>query len=183
MPLPAVPEELRSIQSLMGGRVLLNGDYTLDNLKEAFQGTDYAVVHLATHGEFGGGSDATFLLTAEGRLTMDRLERFIHLGRFRENPVELLTLSACQTALGDARSALGLAGVAVKAGARSAVATLWSVDDEATSLAVQAFYKALRERTAEKAQALQQAQARLLADATFHHPAYWAPFLLIGNWR
>jgi CHAT domain-containing protein len=183
MPLPAVPEELRSIQSLMGGRVLLNGDYTLDNLKDAFQGTDYAVIHLATHGEFGGSSDATFLLTAEGRLTMDRLERFIHLGRFRENPVELLTLSACQTALGDARSALGLAGVAVKAGARSAVATLWSVDDEATALAVRFFYTALRKPEAGKAEALQSAQARLLADATFHHPAYWAPFLLIGNWR
>lgn len=183
MPLPAVPEELRSIQSLMGGKVLLNADYTLGNLKAAFQRTDYSIIHLATHGEFGGSSDATFLLTSEGHLTMDRLERFIHLGRFRKSPVELLTLSACQTALGDARSALGLGGVAVKAGARSALATLWSVDDEATSLAVQAFYSAFRERADEKAQALQQAQARLLADAAFHHPAYWAPFLLIGNWR
>ncbi len=183
MPLPAVPGELRFIQSLLGGKMLLDADYTIDNLRDAFAQTPYNVIHLATHGEFGGSSDATFLLTSEGRLTMDRLERLIHLGRFRESPVDLLTLSACQTALGDARSALGLAGVAVKAGARSAVATLWSVDDDATSLAVQTFYGRLREPAVGKAEALQLAQARLISDETFHHPAFWAPFLLIGNWQ
>lgn len=182
-PLPAVPEELRSIQTIMGGTVLLNNECTISNLKTAFSRTEYAVIHLATHGEFGSGKDATFLLTSEGRMTMDLLEKFIHIGRFRKNTVELLTLSACQTALGDARSALGLGGVAVKAGARSALATLWSVDDEATSLAVQTFYQEWRQSNVGKAQALQQAQTRLMTDETFQHPAFWAPFLLIGNWR
>ncbi len=182
-PLPAVPGELRSIQSLLGGRVLLNDDYTIDNLTQAFDRTDYSVIHLATHGEFGGTSDATFLLTAEGHLTMDRLEGLIHLGRFRQRPVELLTLSACQTALGDARSALGLAGVAVKAGVQTAVATLWSVDDVATAKAVAAFYEGLRKAGTSKIEALQRAQAQLMGDETFAHPAYWSPFLLIGHWR
>jgi CHAT domain-containing protein len=182
-PLPAVPRELNAIQSLLGGKVLLNADYTIDNLKAAFSRTDHNLIHLATHGEFGGSSEKTFLLTSDGRLTMDRLERFIDLGRFRDTPVELLTLSACQTALGDVRSALGLGGIAVKAGARSALATLWSVDDEATSLAVRSFYEAFKQPATEKADALQQAQNRLIQDETFAHPAYWAPFLLIGNWR
>jgi CHAT domain-containing protein len=155
----------------------------MENLKTAFSRTDYSLIHLATHGEFGGSSEETFLLTSEGRLTMDRLERFIDLGRFRDTPVELLTLSACQTALGDVRSALGLGGVAVKAGARSALATLWSVDDEATSLTVRTFYEAFGRPATDKAGALQRAQARLIQDETFAHPAYWAPFLLIGNWR
>lgn len=182
-PLPAVPGELYAIQSLLGGKVLLDTDYTMENLKTAFSRTDYSLIHLATHGEFGGSSEETFLLTSEGRLTMDRLERFIDLGRFRDTPVELLTLSACQTALGDVRSALGLGGVAVKAGARSALATLWSVDDEATSLTVRTFYEAFGRPATDKAGALQRAQARLIQDETFAHPAYWAPFLLIGNWR
>ncbi len=181
-PLPAVPEELADIREILGGTVLLNAAYTYENLLEAFRSRAYSVVHLATHGEFGGDAASTFLLTSEGRLKMDLLEELIGVGRFRKTPVELLSLSACQTALGDERSALGLAGVAVKAGARSALATLWSVDDEATAEAVRRFYSHLHETGGRKAQALQQAQIALIQQDTFDHPAFWGPFLLIGNW-
>jgi CHAT domain-containing protein len=98
------------------------------------------MVHIATHGQFGRDSHNTFLLTFNDRLTMDRLEQFLAPSQFRETPVELLTLSACETPSEDDRAALGLAGVAIKAGARSALASLWSVNDESTSLLMTEFY-------------------------------------------
>jgi len=97
--------------------------------------------------------------------------------------VELLTLSACQTAAGDDRAALGLAGVAVKAGARSVLATLWSVHDESAARLMGQFYSHLRNDPGiTKARALQLAQTALLRDPAFDHPCYWAPYLIIGNW-
>ncbi len=92
-------------------------------------------------------------------------------------------LSACQTASGDDRAALGLAGVAVKAGARSALASLWSVNDQSTAELISGFYHELRESpSASKAKALQAAQIKMLEDRRYRHPCYWAPYLIIGNW-
>ena len=113
---------------------------------------------------------------------MDMLEQDVKYARFRENPVELLTLSACDTAVGDDRAALGLAGIAIKAGARSAVATLWSVSDGASAELVSDFDSRLSDARKSKAEALREAQLAVLADARYRHPYYWAPFLLIGNW-
>jgi CHAT domain-containing protein len=96
--------------------------------------------------------------------------------------VELLTLSACETAVGDDTAALGLASVAIKAGARSALASLWSISDQASSELVSTFYSRLQDPALSKAQALQQAQVAFLDDLRYRHPGYWAPFLLIGNW-
>jgi CheY-like chemotaxis protein len=104
-------------------------------------------------------------------------------------PVELLTLSACQTATGDeaSRAALGLGGIALKAGAHSALATLWYVDERASVELICRFYAELRENPSRgKAYALQQAQRMLLSDhrfERFRHPCYWSPYLLIGEWR
>ena len=106
-----------------------------------------------------------------------------HIGAlYRETPLDLILLSACETATGDQRAALGLAGIAVKAGARSAVGTLWAVNDEATAVLVKAFYRGLREPGVSRAVALQRAQRELLADRRYRHPRYWSPFLLISNW-
>ena len=96
--------------------------------------------------------------------------------------MELLTLSACQTAAGDERAALGLAGIAVRAGARSALATLWNVSDQAASLLVVEFYQKLNDPAVSKAEALQAAQIMLLKSGRYRHPFYWSPYLLIGNW-
>jgi CHAT domain-containing protein len=94
-----------------------------------------------------------------------------------------LTLSACQTAAGDDRAALGLAGVAIKAGARAALATLWSISDDAAAALVSEFYRQLAQQPRpSKAEALRQAQLMVKADPRFPQPAYWAPFLIIGNW-
>ena len=91
-------------------------------------------------------------------------------------------LSACDTAQGDDRAALGLAGVAVQAGARSALGTLWSVNDLASAELVGEFYAQLHAQPVSKAVALQRAQQMLVRDPNRAHPYYWAPFLLIGNW-
>jgi CHAT domain-containing protein len=113
---------------------------------------------------------------------MERLDEFIGLFKFRQEPLELLILSACETAVGDDRAALGLAGIAIKAGARSALATLWSINDQASSDLITEFYRQLREPGVSKAVALQRAQVKMLSDLAYEHPAYWSPFLLLNNW-
>ncbi len=112
---------------------------------------------------------------------MTRLGDMVGVARFREKPLELLVLSACQTAAGDDRAALGLAGVAVHAGARSAIGTLWFISDESTLELVTDLYRHLGDPTLSKAQALRQAQLKLIAGDRFAHPVYWSPFLLISN--
>jgi CHAT domain-containing protein/predicted negative regulator of RcsB-dependent stress response len=179
-PLPSVTAELRDIKEIMGGKVLIqNKEYTIDNLTAVFKKDPYTSVHLATHGVFGGSPEESFLLTYNSKLTMNKLEALIKQSR---NQVELLTLSACQTALGNERAELGLAGAAIKAGVRSVIATLWFVDDEATSLAIREVYRQLRIPGMSKAKALQNAQKKLIAQLRYRHPLYWGPFLLIGNW-
>ncbi len=177
-----VAEELQTIHAAYGGTVLADEKFLIPNLQRELTNTPYSIVHIASHGQFASQVDNTFILTFDGKLTMDRLERFMGLSQYRDQPVELLTLSACQTAAGDDRAALGLAGIAVKAGARSAVATLWAVDDQATALLLAEFYRQLQQPETSKAGALRRAQLSLLGEPRYRHPGYWSPFLLIGNW-
>lgn len=181
-PLPHVGEETERLSRLFPARVLLNEDFTAARLAGELRRTPYSLVHIASHGEVRGDHAQSFLLTHDGRLTLDRLEALVRLGRFRPDPVELLVLSACQTAAGDERAALGLAGVAIKAGARSALASLWSVSDEASARLMEDFYAQLRTPGVTKAESLRRAQAALIANPRYRHPYYWSGFVLIGNW-
>jgi CHAT domain-containing protein len=181
-PLPNVPAELQAVQADFGGTLLENSAFSYANMTRELEALPYPVVHIASHAQFKGQSDETFLLMWEGRLDLDRLEGLIGLSEFRSQPVELLVLSACQTAVGDERAALGLAGVAVKAGARSALASLWFVNDASTTQLVSEFYRQLKQPGVTKAEALQAAQVATLKDRRYWHPGYWAPFLLIGDW-
>ena len=180
--LPFVEEEINAIRKLYQGDQLLNAEFLTPRLEQELQGHPYGILHIATHGWFASDTTQSYLLTYNGKLTIDELDRLIGLFRYRKDPLELLTLSACQTGVGDDRSALGLAGVAIKAGARSALATLWFINDEASATLVSEFYRQLRNPKQSKAQALQQAQQKLLADRVYEHPAYWSPFLLLNNW-
>ncbi len=181
--LPSINEELRDIKKIMNGKKMYkNTDYTITNVQNEFKTNDYNIVHFATHGVFGGTGKNSFLLTYESQLDMNKLEDLMSLGKYRNHQVDMLTLSACQTALGNERAALGLAGVAVKAGVKSAVATLWYVDDQATSLAIRELYRQLKKDNMTKAKALQNAQKMLISKHRYWHPIYWAPFLLIGSW-
>jgi CHAT domain-containing protein len=181
-PLHYVSLEMESINEIYSSTVLKDENFLISNFRKELKESPYSIVHIASHGEFTNNADRSFLLTFDGKLTMDRLEQFMSLSQFREEPIELLSLSACQTAAGDDRAALGLAGVAVKAGARSALATLWLINDEASSDLVSEFYRELHDPTQSKAQALQKAQIKLMSNRRYRHPGYWAPFLLIGNW-
>jgi CHAT domain-containing protein len=180
--LPFVEEEINAIRTLYQGDQLLNAEFSTPRLEQELQGHPYGILHIATHGWFASDTTQSYLLTYNGKLSINELDRLIGLFRYRKDPLELLTLSACQTGIGDDRSALGLAGVAIKAGARSALATLWFINDEASATLVSEFYRQLRNPMQSKAQALQQAQQKLLADRVYQHPAYWSPFLLLNNW-
>lgn len=180
--LPAVKEEIAGIASHHAGTVLENQTFQTERFRRELALRPYTIVHIASHGEFGPSAQETFLLTHDGRITLDQLEAQLGGTAYRDQPVELLTLSACQTAAGDDRAAMGLAGIAVKAGARSAFATLWSVNDAASSRLVGDFYRNLGQSGMNKAEALRQSQKALMADRRYRHPYYWSPFLLIGNW-
>jgi CHAT domain-containing protein len=182
-PLPSVSQELAAVRRLFAGTTLLNGDFMMASLESKLRTEPYSIVHVASHGQIASDVDRSFLLTYDQKLTMDKLEQVIGRLRFRDDPLELLTLSACETAAGDDRAALGLAGIAVKAGARSALATLWYISDQATADLIEDFYRELQENPSlSRAAALQRAQLKLSRDARYQHPGFWAAYLLINNW-
>jgi CHAT domain-containing protein len=180
-PLPHVTAELSNIKKILGGQILQDNEFLLNSVQNELKATAYNIVHIASHGQFKSDTQENFILTFDEKLTMDGLEQLIGLSKFRDQPVDLLFLSACQTAAGDDRAALGLAGIAVKAGARSAVATLWFINDRAAADVVTEFYRQLK-KSSSKAQALQKAQLQLIRYPAYQHPYFWSPFLLIGNW-
>ena len=182
-PLPYVRQEIDQVQQqLPGSKLLLNKEFTLQRLQQELRKNAYPIIHIATHGVFGTVPEDTFLVTgSEQKLTINELDTLIRTTEATE-PLELLTLTACQTAIGDERSALGLAGVAVQAGAKSALASLWSIEDAATAQMANRFYQGLNNPGTNKAQALREAQIALLEGGQYAHPAYWAPYILIGNW-
>lgn len=181
-PLPNTAGELEAISGLYKTHRLLNEEFRVPAFEQEMKTRPATIVHIASHGKFERDVRNSFLLAFDEKLTMDRLSQIVGLSRFRDQPLELLSLSACQTAAGDDRAALGLAGIAIKAGARSALATLWFVNDEASSALVVEFYRQLKNPSLSKAQALRQAQLKLMENPDFQHPIYWAPFLLLNNW-
>lgn len=180
--LPYVGIELDELGAIGSKAMLRDTAFTAENLERELREKPFAVVHVASHAQFESDSRRSFLLTYDGRMSIDRLEGSMKLNRYKDEPVELLFLSACQTAAGDERAALGLAGVAVKAGARSALATLWHINDQASSLLVAEFYRHVGQPNVSKAEALRRAQQKMMTDLRYRHPGYWSPFLVIGNW-
>jgi len=180
--LSGVAAELGAVRERFGGTLLLDEAFEREAMIRTLERRNFDIVHLATHAQFSETARDSFLLTWDGRLGMDALAEAVGGFRYRDTPLELLVLSACETAAGDERAALGLAGLAVKAGARSALATLWSVSDIAAQRLVTHFYAALSEPGISRAEALRRAQRDLIDDPDFGHPANWAAFLLISNW-
>lgn len=178
-----VAEELRQIDDSYAGETLLDEEFTLAELQKKLRDEQFSIVHIASHGQFNRDARKTFVLTYDNKLTLNDLEVAIRPSQYRGRPVEMVVLSACQTAAGDDRAALGLAGVAVKAGARSALASLWFVNDQSTAALTTEFYQQLNQSAlVSKARALQAAQIKLLHDRRYRHPCYWSAYLVIGNW-
>jgi CHAT domain-containing protein len=178
--LPAVGDEMRAVSAAFPAEAFANSAFQLATVQSELATKTVSVAHLATHGEFSADHRQSFVLTYDDRLTMNLLQTA--LGMRVESPLDLLVLSACKTASGDDRAALGLAGVAVQAGANSALASLWYISDAATADLMGRFYRNLTTAGTTKAASLRDAQVALLNSVEFKHPSYWAPYLLIGNW-
>ncbi|MGB3534988.1 MAG: CHAT domain-containing protein [Microcoleaceae cyanobacterium] len=203
-PLPAVPIEIDTILQLWQGQSFLNEAFTLENLKNQRQESDFSIVHLATHADFQSGtSDNSYIQLWDQKLSLTQLP----LLNWGNPPVELLVLSACRTAIGNREAELGFAGLALQSGVKSAIASLWYVNDQGTLALMSQFYADLKQ-TSIKAAALRQAQLEMirgniriennqlitneqtitlppefteLANEDLSHPYYWAGFTVIGT--
>jgi CHAT domain-containing protein len=202
--LAQVPEELRGIireenaaqagaEGVLPGRIRLDESFTKEELDAGLRQRKYAVVHIASHFKFEPGNETnSFLLLGDGsHLTLDQVRNTP--GYFQG--VDLLTLSACNTATGgtgaDGKEVEGFAVLAQRQGAEAVLASLWPVADASTRLLMQKFYQIRNARPGTpKAEALRQAQMALLHGEVkapdgkdYAHPNFWAPFILMGNWR
>ncbi|HEY9705421.1 MAG TPA: CHAT domain-containing protein, partial [Allocoleopsis sp.] len=204
-PLPAVSVEINAIASkVWKGKSFLNEQFTLENLKLQRQNKPYGIIHLATHAEFKPGKlENSYIQLWDGPLRLNKLRE---LG-WDKPPVELLVLSACKTAVGDNESELGFAGLAVAAGVKTAMGSLWYVSDEGTLGLMTNFYAKLKKAPI-KSEALRQAQISMLrgevriengklvtpngtfdlppdlaklSNMTLSNPYYWSGFVMIGN--
>ncbi|MDJ0659300.1 MAG: CHAT domain-containing protein [Crocosphaera sp.] len=184
--LPGVETEVQEIGQEIPTEQLINQEFTRGGFQNALTISPLAVVHLATHGQFSSNPDETFVLAWQDTIRVRDFQKILRTReQATENPVELLVLSACQTASGDKQAALGLAGMAVRSGARSTIATLWSVKDQSTARLMTDLYRNLNQASVaqeNKAEALRQAQLSLLRSPEFSHPFYWSAFVLVGNW-
>jgi CHAT domain-containing protein len=188
-----VSDELQKIEKTLNGSNQKHQFKKLeatskDEVKKQTSSPEYNLIHLATHAEFNFDRDKTYILIAPGETSKIKLDDLPKLfGDRQRNPLELLVLSACETATGDDRDLLGLAGIAVQSGARSTLATLWSVEDSSTAILMQKFYSMWLNNKTEKitkAEALRRAQSELLnAPDSKYKPAQWAPYVLVGDWR
>jgi CHAT domain-containing protein len=181
-----VKEELQAIQSVVSSEELFNAKFTKTNLQEELDTRPFSIVHIATHGQFSSDPEETFIVLWDRVLNVKDLDNLLQ-PKNRPGPaiVDLLVLSACETAAGDRRASLGLAGVAVRTGARSTLATLWQVNDESTATLMGLFYQKLSENPAiAKAEALRQAQLELWNNTSkdWQVPFFWASYVLVGNW-
>lgn len=182
-PLPKVKDELIEINAIVQSQKLLNQQFTSEAFQNQINATPFPVVHLATHGQFSSDSEKTLIYAWDKPIRVKELDNILRSrGKTIRDPIELLVLSACETAQGDERAALGLAGVALRARARSTVASLWKVSDESTARFMKKFYEELNKKNATKAEALRQVQIAFLNDSYDQHPYYWAAFILSGNW-
>jgi CHAT domain-containing protein len=181
--LPNVKQELEKINLEVPSRMLLDRQFTSTSFESEISAFPAPIVHLATHGQFSSKAEETFIMTWDRPIDVNELNIFLRSRNARSrNPIELLVLSACETVTGDNRAALGLAGISVKAGARSTLGTLWSINDATTALLMGQFYEDLAQANVTKAEALRLAQVSLLRDPQYSHPYFWASYVLVGNW-
>jgi CHAT domain-containing protein len=186
--LPEINTEFTLMQQAgVKTKILLDQAFDRKSLVQAVQSLPFNILHLATHGKFSSQAEDTYILAADGAIYVNELDNLLR-DRPWLDPIELLVLSACQTAAGDTRATLGLAGVAIRAGARSTLASLWQVDDRATALLMGEFYRELSTSKVSKAEALRRAQVALLKhnfpeeESSYRRPPYWAAYVLLGNW-
>lgn len=179
--LPFVQDEVKRIDKYSDSiDKILNSAFTAQRLQEELNSTNTPILHISTHGKFSSRIDETLIWAWDKPIRLRELETLLRR-KADSQPLNLLILSACQTAEGDRRATLGMAGIAAQTGARSTLAPLWLVDDASTSTFMDSFYEHLQEGET-KAEALRAAQRSLIDSDDYRHPFYWASFLLIGSW-
>jgi CHAT domain-containing protein len=177
-PLPEVKAEIENIKkSTTSVSTLIDSEFNSRSFQQKIEKNSFSLVHLSTHAQFSSDPEKTFILTWDKPLNVKDLKFLL---KNEGDTINLLVLSACQTAKGDKRSALGIAGIAVQAGARSTLASLWLVDANSTALLMEEFYKGLKNGLLVP-EALRLAKLSLLSSEKYFHPYYWAGFILVGN--
>jgi CHAT domain-containing protein len=179
--LPGVQSEIQDLVRLTRNVSLLNDQFTVGRFAREVQSGRYNVVHIASHGFFGSSAGESFLLAYDNVIRIAQLQQMIAVNDAQQVGIDLLTLSACDTATGDDRAPLGFAGAGIKARAGSVLGSLWAVSDAATQQFMELFYKGLMQHT--KTEAYTEAQRGLIQSTQFSHPYYWAPFILTGDWN
>ena len=188
-PLDNVAIELAGIAETVKNTKKLEGsDFLQENIQELINSDSFNIVHIATHGKFSSNSQDTYILDWSEEIGLADLEVLLKADNFeRAKVIDLLVLSACETASGDRQAALGLAGVAVRSGASSTLASLWQVNDASTAQFMIEFYRQLNNPQLSKAEALRNTQLKFLAkpnvESDYNRPYHWASFILVGDWR
>jgi CHAT domain-containing protein len=188
--LPAVPAEIAAITGQFWAgpsRNTLDEASTLSNLKEMYLQQRVGVLHLATHAVFNSGQvNNSYIQLWNNRLTLSQVRKVAEDLQWKSAlpPLQLLVLSACQTALGNKEAELGFAGTAINAGVPAAIASLWSVNDEGTVSLMTGFYAGLQNSDT-KAGAMRQAQLRMLhaQNGSLTHPYFWSGYTVVGSWN
>lgn len=175
-------DELQQIAKILPSKLLINSQFTPANLHKQLQSKAFSIVHFVTHGNFSSDPEDTYLLAYQQLIKARELNNLLRDDTVNSREIKLLVLSACKTAEGDNRAILGLAGLAVRAGANSTLSTLWQINDGSTSQLMVQFYTELKKGGVTKAEALHRAQKALLLQPEYQNPYYWAPYILVGNW-
>ncbi|MBW4662988.1 MAG: CHAT domain-containing protein [Chroococcus sp. CMT-3BRIN-NPC107] len=207
VPLPAVSFELSTLVNyLWTGSKYINQSFTRQNLKSLRRQQPYSIVHMVTHADISSGAvDNSYIQLWNDRLRLNQIRQL----ELNNPQVEMLVLSACRTALGNEDAELGFAGLAVNAGVKTTVASLWFVNDTATAAFMTQFYRYLNTASI-KADAMRQAQVAMakgeisikdgrlqglgavkglpipqamvnLPNQNFSHPYFWSGFTMVGN--
>lgn len=179
-----VEKELTQIGGVVNtNSPLLNREFTEANIQQQLESGDFSAIHWKTHGVFSSDPTETFLVAYQDRIKADELQLLVAEATANgSNPLELLVLSACETARSDRRAVLGLAGITVRTGARSTLSTLWKANDRANTILMTEFYQQLAQPGMTKAEALRQAQLFLIAKKGYFAPHFWATYVLVGSW-
>ncbi len=183
-PIIKLQEELdRIARSVETGTPLINEAFTTENIRKQLQSDNFSAIHWKTHGTFSSDPAETYIVAYRERIATSTLNDLIHVAsRSGSRPLELLVLSACETARGDNRAVLGLAGLAARTGTRSVLSTLWVAQDTPNTEFMASFYQALSQPGITKAEAVRQAQLSLIQNSGHTTPYIWGNYVLIGNW-
>jgi len=180
---PALSYVEEEVKVIPHSTVLLNSDFTFNTLQQKINSESFSAVHLATHGLFSSDPEETFILAYDQEINVHRLINLLRSQQQNQpNPIKLLVLSACQTAKGDKWAGLGIAGIAVRSGARSTIASLSNVPDKSTAKMMSYFYEELGKPGVTEAKALSSAQKKMLENSEYKKPFYWSSFVLLGSW-